>query len=79
MPNELDNRITSLESRVDHMHCAMDELKEEHRRKMDRVQDSLDCIKDELGKNKGFFAGIVFTVSACFALVSYLFTGHYLK
>jgi radical SAM superfamily enzyme YgiQ (UPF0313 family) len=55
----------------------MDDLKEEHRRKMDRVQDSLDSIKDEMGKNKGFFAGIVFTVTGVFAIISYLFTGHF--
>ena len=71
---DLNCRVAKVEERLDGLakdiHCD----REDSRRRSDRIFTALDELQKNANSNKGFFGGVVFSVSAIFAFLAYIFT-----
>jgi len=69
---DLNCRVAKIEERLDglvkDMHCD----REDARRRSDRIFVALDELQRTSQSNKGFFGGVVFSVSAIFAFIVYI-------
>jgi hypothetical protein len=72
--SDLNCRVAKVEERLDGLvkdiHCD----REDARRRSDRIFAALDELQRNAHSNKGFFGGVVFSVSAIFAFLAYIFT-----
>jgi hypothetical protein len=71
---DLNCRVAKVEERLDglakEIHCD----REDARRRSDRIFVALEELQKNAHSNKGFFGGVVFSVSAIFAFLAYIFT-----
>ena len=71
---DLNCRVSKVEERLDGLvkdiHCD----REDARRSSDKIFVVLDELQKNAHSNKGFFGGVVFSVSAIFAFLAYIFT-----
>lgn len=72
MADDLNCRVAKVEQRLDGLCRELNEDRDEVRRKSDKIFMTLDELKKESAKNKGFFGGIVFAVGAIFAVIAYV-------
>lgn len=66
MPDEAC-RLAKVEQRID----ALEEIFEDRGRKLDAIIATLDEMKTDQTRYKGFIGGIVFTIGAIFSFVSW--------
>jgi hypothetical protein len=69
--DDLNIRLIKIEQRMENLIRELNEDKLACRATHVKIYDSLEVLKSESSKNKGFFGGIVFAVSACFAVIVY--------
>lgn len=72
MTDELNIRLVKVEQRLDSLCRELNEDKIDNKHQYERICESLDELKKESANNKGFFGGMVFSVSAIFSFVAYL-------
>jgi len=71
--DDLNCKVAKIEQRLDGLCRELNEDQDENRRKSDRIFLALDELKKDSANNKGFFGGIVFAVTAVFAVIVYVF------
>ena len=71
---DLNCRVAKVEQRLDGLCRELNEDREETRRRSDRIFLVLDELQKNSNSNKGFFGGVVFSVSAIFAFIVYITT-----
>jgi HPt (histidine-containing phosphotransfer) domain-containing protein len=69
--DDLNIRLVKVEQRLESLCRELTEDKAESKHQLERIVEALDDLKKESSKNRGFFGGIVFAVSACFAVIVY--------
>jgi len=69
--SDIECRVAKMEQRLDSLHTEYKADRDESRRRSDKIFDAIDQLRKDNDKHKGFFGGIVFTVSADFAVVIY--------
>ncbi len=69
--NDLNIRIVKMEQRVESLIRELNEDKVACRATHEKLYNSLEDLKAESSKNKGFFGGVVFAVGAIFAVIVY--------
>ena len=72
MTDDTNIRLVKVEQRLDSLCRELNDEREETRRKSDRIFLALDELKKNADSNKGFFGGVVFSVSAIFAFIVYI-------
>ena len=72
MTDDINIRLVKVEQRLDSLCRELNDEREETRRKSDRIFLALDELKKNADSNKGFFGGVVFSVSAIFAFIVYI-------
>ena len=70
--DDLNIRLIKIEQRMESLIRELNEDKTACRGVQSKLFDSLEILKSESSKNRGFFGGIVFAVSACFAVIVYV-------
>ena len=63
-----------MEERLDGLCKDIYVEREDARRRSDRIFTALDELQKNAHSNKGFFGGVVFSVSALFAFLAYVFS-----
>lgn len=71
---DLNCRVAKVEQRLDGMCRELNDEREESRRRSDKIFDALEELQKNANSNKGFFGGVVFSVSAVFAFLAYIFS-----
>jgi len=69
---DLNCRVAKVEERLDGLCKEINDDREESRRRSDRIFLVLDELQRNAHNNKGFFGGVVFSVSAIFAFIVYI-------
>ncbi len=69
---DLNCRVAKVEERLDGLCKEINDDREETRRRSDRIFLVLDELQRNAHNNKGFFGGVVFSVSAIFAFIVYV-------
>jgi hypothetical protein len=64
--------VAKVEERLDGLCKEINDDREETRRRSDRIFLVLDELQRNAHNNKGFFGGVVFSVSAIFAFIVYV-------
>lgn len=72
--SDLNCRVAKVEQRLDGLCRELTEEKAESKHQYERICESLDELQKNAHSNKGFFGGVVFSVSAIFAFLAYIFT-----
>ena len=72
--DDILSRVAKMEQRLDGLCRELNEEREESRRRSDRIFDALEVLQKNANSNKGFFGGVVFSVSAIFAFIVYVTT-----
>lgn len=72
MNDDLNIRLVKVEQRLDILCRELSEDKVESKHQYDRICESLDDLKRESAKNKGFFGGVVFVAGGLFAFLTYI-------
>ena len=71
---DLDCRVAKMEQRLDSLCRELNENNEENRRRLEKIFLALEELQKSNNSNKGFFGGVVFSVSAIFAFIVYITT-----
>jgi hypothetical protein len=66
--------VAKVEERLDGLCKDIYVEREDARRRSDRIFVALDELQRNANSNKGFFGGVVFSVSAIFAFLAYIFS-----
>jgi hypothetical protein len=66
--------VAKVEERLDGLCKDIYVEREDARRRSDRIFTALDELQKNAHSNKGFFGGVVFSVSALFAFLAYVFS-----
>jgi hypothetical protein len=66
--------VAKVEERLDGLCKDIYVEREDARRRSDRIFVALDELQRNANSNKGFFGGMVFSVSAIFAFLAYIFS-----
>jgi hypothetical protein len=66
--------VARVEERLDGLCKDIYVEREDARRRSDRIFVALDELQKNAHSNKGFFGGVVFSVSAIFAFLAYIFS-----
>ena len=69
---DLNCRVSKVEERLDGLCKEIYVDREDARRRSDRIFTALDGLQKTSHSNKGFFGGVVFSVSAIFAFIVYI-------
>ena len=72
--DDILSRVAKVEERLDGLCKDIYVEREDARRRSDRIFTSLDELQKNANSNKGFFGGVVFSVSAIFAFLAYIFS-----
>ena len=74
---DLECRVAKLEQVVEGLRDMISEDKRESRECLREINESLDDLKKNMEKQRGFVGGVIFTVSAVFSVVTWMFSnGH---
>jgi hypothetical protein len=66
--------VAKVEERLDGLCKDIYVEREDARRRSDKIFTALDELQKNAHSNKGFFGGMVFSVSAIFAFLAYIFS-----
>lgn len=72
--DDILSRVAKVEERLDGLCKEIYVEREDARRRSDRIFVALDELQRNANSNKGFFGGMVFSVSAIFAFLAYIFS-----
>jgi hypothetical protein len=72
--DDILSRVAKVEERLDGLCKDIYVEREDARRRSDRIFVALDELQRNANSNKGFFGGMVFSVSAIFAFLAYIFS-----
>ena len=72
--DDIISRVAKMEQRLDGLCRELNEEREESRRRSDKIFDALEALQKNANSNKGFFGGVVFSVSAIFAFLAFIFS-----
>lgn len=72
--DDILSRVARVEERLDGLCKDIYVEREDARRRSDRIFVALDELQKNAHSNKGFFGGVVFSVSAIFAFLAYIFS-----
>ena len=72
--DDILSRVAKVEERLDGLCKDIYVEREDARRRSDRIFVALDELQRNANSNKGFFGGVVFSVSAIFAFLAYIFS-----
>lgn len=72
--DDILSRVAKVEERLDGLCKDFYIEREDARRRSDRIFTALDELQKNALSNKGFFGGVVFSVSAIFAFLAYIFS-----
>ena len=72
--DDILSRVAKVEERLDGLCKDIYVEREDARRRSDRIFTALDELQKNAHSNKGFFGGVVFSVSAIFAFLAYVFS-----
>ena len=72
--DDILSRVAKVEERLDGLCKDIYVEREDARRRSDRIFTALDELQRNANSNKGFFGGVVFSVSAIFAFLAYVFS-----
>ncbi len=72
--DDILSRVAKVEERLDGLCKDIYVEREDARRRSDRIFTALDELQKNAHSNKGFFGGVVFSVSALFAFLAYVFS-----
>ena len=72
--DDILSRVAKVEERLDGLCKEIYVEREDARRRSDRIFVVLDELQRNAHSNKGFFGGVVFSVSAIFAFLAYIFS-----
>ena len=72
--DDILSRVAKVEERLDGLCKEIYVEREDARRRSDRIFVALDELQRNAHSNKGFFGGVVFSVSAIFAFLAYIFS-----
>ncbi len=72
--DDILSRVAKVEERLDGLCKEIYVEREDARRRSDRIFVALDELQKNAHSNKGFFGGMVFSVSAIFAFLAYIFS-----
>ena len=72
--DDILSRVAKVEERLDGLCKEIYVEREDARRRADRIFVALDELQKNAHSNKGFFGGMVFSVSAVFAFLVYIFS-----
>ena len=72
--DDILSRVAKVEERLDGLCKDIYVEREDARRRSDRIFTALDELQKNAHSNKGFFGGVVFSVSAIFAFLAYIFS-----
>lgn len=72
--DDILSRVAKVEERLDGLCKDIYVEREDARRRSDRIFTALDELQKNAHSNKGFFGGVVFSVSALFAFIVYITT-----
>lgn len=72
--DDILSRVAKVEERLDGLCKDIYVEREDARRRSDRIFVALDELQKNAHSNKGFFGGMVFSVSAIFAFLAYIFS-----
>ena len=72
--DDILSRVAKVEERLDGLCKDIYVEREDARRRSDRIFVALDELQKNAHSNKGFFGGVVFSVSAIFAFLAYVFS-----
>ncbi len=72
--DDILSRVAKVEERLDGLCKEIYVEREDARRRSDRIFVALDELQRNAHSNKGFFGGVVFSVSAIFAFLAYVFS-----
>ena len=70
--DDILSRVAKVEERLDGLCKDIYVEREDARRRSDRIFTALDELQRTSHSNKGFFGGVVFSVSAIFAFIVYV-------
>jgi len=70
--DDILSRVAKVEQRLDGLCKELNNERVESRRRSDKIFDALDALQKTNNSNKGFFGGVVFSVSAIFAFIVYV-------
>ena len=70
--DDILSRVAKVEERLDGLCKDIYVEREDARRRSDRIFTALDELQKNAHSNKGFFGGVVFSVSAIFAFIVYV-------
>jgi hypothetical protein len=70
--SDINCRVAKVEQQIETLLNDIHHDREESRRQSDRIFLILDELQKTTHNNKGFFGGVVFSVSAIFAFIVYL-------
>ena len=74
---DLECRVAKLEQAVEGLRDMIKEEKRETSECLRGINESLDDLKKNMEKQRGFVGGVIFTVSAVFSVVTWMFSnGH---
>ena len=74
---DLECRVAKLEQAVEGLRDMIREEKRETSECLRGINESLDDLKKNMEKQRGFVGGVIFTVSAVFSVVTWMFSnGH---
>lgn len=72
--DDILSRVAKVEERLDGLCKDIYVEREDARRRSDKIFTALDELQKNAHSNKGFFGGMVFSVSAIFAFLAYIFS-----
>ena len=72
--DDILSRVAKVEERLDGLCKDIYVEREDARRRSDRIFTALDELQKNAHSKKGFFGGVVFSVSAIFAFLAYVFS-----
>ena len=72
--DDILSRVAKVEERLDGLCKDIYVEREDARRRSERIFTALDELQKNAHSNKGFFGGMVFSVSAIFAFLAYIFS-----
>ncbi|MGZ4968061.1 MAG: hypothetical protein ACXV8O_01480 [Methylobacter sp.] len=76
--SDIECRVAKLEQRLDGLCRELTEDKEDSKELMKDISEKLNAIIATQSKQKGFWSGVVFVISAVagsFGMITYFFTG----
>jgi hypothetical protein len=64
--------VAKVEQKIEGLTQELHKELEDSRRRSDRIFLALETLQKDANNNKGFFGGVVFSVSAIFAFIVYI-------